>query len=71
MKKTGQTPWNKGTKGLFVSGMKGKKQSIESRLKMSKAKLGHEVSDDTRKKISESRKKMFKLKKLKNERVRP
>lgn len=36
----GRTPWNKGTKGIQVSGMKGKTQSAEARKKMSDAKKG-------------------------------
>src|SRR3990167_399799 len=36
----GKTPWNKGTMGIQVSGMKGKKMTEESRNKMRLAKLG-------------------------------
>jgi len=32
--KNGMTPWNKGTKGIIVSGMKGKHHSEESKKKM-------------------------------------
>jgi very-short-patch-repair endonuclease len=45
--KKGQTPWNKGKKGLQVSWCKGKKAP-----QISKSKLGHIVSKETRRKIS-------------------
>jgi len=41
----GRTPWNKGTKGIVVSGMKGKTQSAEARKKMRDAKKGKKLSE--------------------------
>jgi len=42
----GHTPWNKGLKGVQV-------HSLKTRDKMSKSKMGHEVSEETRAKISD------------------
>jgi hypothetical protein len=54
-------PWNKGKKGLQVAwnkgltGTKGKPVSQEKRDAISKKLMGHSVSDETRKKMSEKK----------------
>lgn len=53
----GHIPWNKGIKGMIKlkkSSMKGKKHTIEARLKISEAGRGRAVSTETRKKISDT-----------------
>ena len=54
--KKGQTPWNKGLKGLQTSSMKGKHHTSEARLKMSEAIKKTFSNPEIRKKMSESHK---------------
>jgi len=55
----GHTPWNKGIKGVGVSGMKGKSHSIESRKKMSDSRRGKVLTKEHRKNISDSLRKAY------------
>ncbi|HOJ02092.1 MAG TPA: NUMOD3 domain-containing DNA-binding protein [Anaerolineaceae bacterium] len=57
----GQTPWNKGKTGL-------QNHSQETRQKMSEAHKGKRLTEETRRKLSETKKKYWEEKRLANER---
>lgn len=49
--KKGNIPWNRGSKGLVVSGMKGRNHTEESKIKMSRAHKGKKLSEEHKKKL--------------------
>ena len=69
MFKKGRVSWNKGTKGLIIAWNKGKKFSIETRLRMSLSHKGHVPWNKGKKNVQIPWNKGLKLKQINERRV--